>query len=351
MPRPQVIRHLLPLTIAVVLAIAGCTPPAPPAGPTSIVQLGDSIAAGEGTLYGYEYDVHSQRWTGGNIDAKWPGPYPICHTSPDAYGVAVAKAFDAAFTQFACTGATFAAGITAPEMDDGAAMRPAQFGNWATQTDINAEYDAAKPDLVLVTLGADDVQFTAIVEDCIENAYAYYWDLEDERCIPSNPGATIQTDFFDFLPTLQANYGTLVEWIDARAKANGVAPPKIVFSNYANPLPPDGVKCNDTSWLYPEQVSYLSTLVGQMNARIEQTITELATRYDNVGFVDFSGAYDGPTSHRWCTDDPWAYGLSIYSFSDPWSFESQAPFHPTPAGQAHLASLVEPVVDQLFGRS
>ena len=74
------------------------------------MQLGDSIASGEGTLYGYTYDQGSEEWTGGNIDAKWPPPYPDCHVSPDAYGNAVAKAFGASFTQFACTGATFDVG-------------------------------------------------------------------------------------------------------------------------------------------------------------------------------------------------------------------------------------------------
>jgi hypothetical protein len=43
----------------------------------------------------------------------WPGPYPPCHDSPDAYGNIVAGYFDADFHQFACTGATFAAGISA----------------------------------------------------------------------------------------------------------------------------------------------------------------------------------------------------------------------------------------------
>jgi len=48
--------------------------------------------------------------------------------------------------------------------------------------------------------------------------------------------------------------------------------------------------------------------------------------------------------------DPWAYGLSIYSVYDPSSFDSQAPFHPTPKGQEALAKSIAPVIDQLFSR-
>jgi hypothetical protein len=319
------------------------------AGPTSIVQLGDSIASGEGTLYGYTYDPHSMEWTGGNIDAPWPPPYPDCHDSPDAYGQLVATKIGAAFHQFACTGATFADGISAPEVSDGKTLRPAEFGNWGTTppSDVNAEYDQAKPDLVLITLGADDLKFVPIVEACIENGYEYYFDLAKLACTASNPGSTIEKDFFDFLPTVKQNYATLVDWIEQRAKENGVPTPKIIFTNYPDPLPAGDTKCPDTSWLYPKQVAYLSTLLGELNDAIVSTIEGLDN--DNVAVVDVSEAYEVQgVDHRWCTDAPWAYGLSIYKVTKPSSFESQAPFHPTPAGQSSIAAHVIPTVTKLF---
>lgn len=322
--------------------------PTPEPGPTSIVQLGDSIASGEGTLYGYTYDASTKEWSGGNLDAPWPPPYPGCHDSPDAYGEHVAASFGATFHQFACTGATFASGISAPETYQGTTLRPAEFGNWDTKGDLNAEYDAASPDLVLVTFGADDVQFVGIVEACIKNGYEYYFDLADLECTAKNPGPTVEDDFTDFLPTLEKNYRTLVEWITARAEANNVPVPKIVFTNYADPLPPKGTKCPDTSWLYPRQVQYLSKLVGRMKEVIVSTIEDLDN--DDVALADISAAYDpAGVDHRWCTDAPWAYGLSIYKVTDPDSFESQAPFHPTPQGQESIAAHVIPAVAKLFG--
>ena len=255
-----------------------------------MVQLGDSIASGEGTLYGYTWDATSKEWTGGNVDYQWPPPYPDCHVSQDAYGNAVAEYFGATLTQFACSGATFADGIAAPETDGDAEYRPAEFGNWDTQTDLNPEYDSVKPQVVLVTLGADDLQFSAIVEDCIKNAYYYYFGIEDLRCVKGNPGTDIQQDFFDFLPTLKANYATLVKWIKARAVANGVPAPKIVFTNYANPIPADGTVCNDTNYLYKEQLQYLSSLVDEANEAIEDAINGLAD--PDVAVADISGAYE-----------------------------------------------------------
>ena len=214
----------------------------------SIVQLGDSLASGEGTLYGYAHDVASQTWIGGNPDATWPGPYPSCHDSPDSYDTLVGVHLSAAFAQFACTGATLANGVSAPRVENGplgsTTLRPAEFGNWATQTDLNASCDQAAPDLVLISLGADDLQYASVVEACIANRYATAAGLGTLECTPTTPWATVETDVLGYRPTLQEHDVTLVDWIKARgAKAGKV--PKMVFTTYPDPLPPTGTTCND----------------------------------------------------------------------------------------------------------
>jgi lysophospholipase L1-like esterase len=327
------------------LAAAACSSPpaAAPAGPRSIVQLGDSVASGEGTLYGYTYDTNTQRWTGGNIDAVWPGPYPLCHDSPDAYGHVLATQYGARFAQFACTGSTFANGITAPRTSDGITYRPAQFGNLTTNTNINAAYDAARPDLVLVTLGADDVQFSPVVRACVINQLAHGLDPSTNlQCTAANPGPTVQADALDHLPMLLTNLKTLARWINQRGAADHRVP-KVVFTSSFDPFPTGSTSCPDTALLAPTQVSYLSNLLQQLNGDIVRTITGL--HLANVGVADLSSAFDG---HRWCSSDPWDYGLSIISLSNPSSLLSQAPFHPTPRGQQQIASRVTPVVNRLF---
>ena len=327
------------------LAAAACSSPpaAAPAGPRSIVQLGDSVASGEGTLYGYTYDTSTQRWTGGNIDAVWPGPYPLCHDSPDAYGHVLATQYRAHFAQFACTGSTFANGITAPRTNAGITYRPAQFGDLTTNTNINTAYDAARPDLVLVTLGADDVQFSPVVRACVINQLAHALDPSTNlQCTAANPGPTVQADALDHLPMLLTNLKTLARWINQRGAADHRVP-KVVFTSYFDPFPTGSTSCPDTALLAPTQVSYLSSLLQQLNGDIVRTITGL--HLANVAVVDLSSAFDG---HRWCSSDPWDYGLSIISLSNPFSLLSQAPFHPTPRGQQQIASRVTPVVNRLF---
>ncbi len=342
--------------MAAVFAVVGATASVGPAGaqgsstasgPTSIVQLGDSVAAGEGTLYGYTYDPSTRTWTGGNLDATWPGPHPLCHDSPDAYGEHVAQAFGATFTQLACTGATFGNGIARPEVQDGQTYSPAQFGNWAKQTDINEAYDAAQPDLVLITLGADDVRFVDIVESCVESRLGSDLDLDDIECVARNPGDTIRTDYLDVYDSvLPANYKRLVRWIGERAEARGVETPKIVFTTYPDPLPAPDQRCPDVRYLAPRQVRYLSSLVDRLNTVITDTVDSLDD--PNVVVADASDVYTADGDHTWCSSDPWAYGLSIIDVLRPSSIESQAPFHPTPVGQDAIADVVTSTVRQLY---
>ncbi len=55
------------------------------------------------------------------------------------------------------------------------------------------------------------------------------------------------------------------------------------------------------------------------------------------------------TNHRWCSSQPWAYGLSVFSVTDPRTLSSQAPFHPSPDGQRRYAALVTPVARTVLG--
>lgn len=319
--------------------------------PRSVVQLGDSVASGEGTLYGYRYDRASQTWTGGSVLASWPGPYPGCHDSPAAYGNLVARRLGARFATFACSGASYLNGVVAPQTQSGllgpTTLRPAQFGVWPSGPDLNAAYDAARPDLVLVTLGADDVDFSPVVRDCVENELAHRITGESLRCTAGNPGPTIAADLNTNLPALGPHLVALSQAIRARGRAAGRVP-AVVFTLYHDPFPTGAQRCPDVALLDPTQVAYLRSLLGALNATVRASLAS----QPGVALADTSRAMVGPDGkdHRWCSADPWAYGLSIISVSNPASLLSAAPFHPTPAGQARFAALVTPVAQRALGR-
>jgi lysophospholipase L1-like esterase len=347
-------RGTIAAAVALLLALSGTTPAHAAIKPVSIVQLGDSIASGEGTLYGYAYDPTTRRWTGGNLDATWLGPYPACHVSPDAYGNVVARTLHARFTTFACTGASYANGIIGPEVSAGlltsTTLRPAEFGDWVNQRDLNPAYDAARPDLVLITLGADDLEFTHVVQDCVTNAIAHSLSLEALRCTATNPGPTITTDFTANLASLGPHDQALITAIQARGRAAHRVP-KIVFTTYHDPLPMGSITCPDVALLDPTQVAYLRTLVPTLDTTIRTAINRLHAPGVSVADTSHAMVAANGTNHRWCSPQPWAYGLSIFTVTDPRSLTSQAPFHPTPDGQRRYAALVTPVVRAVLGSS
>ena len=314
----------------------------------SIVQIGDSIGAGEGINYGYSYapPTANGKWGGQVANPSWEGPYPNCHDSSSAYGNLVAESLDADFTQLACTGATYLNGITAPETSQGTPYPPAQLVDNGT---YNPAYANADPNVVLVTFGADDVQFVPVVTSCIANPT--YPTSETQRnpkplapvdCVPGNPGTVDQKDFIDYLSSgaLQSHYAAVVNSIEAGAP-DPENPPKIVFTDYANPFPPNGGTCTDTGaghliGLTSAQISFLSSQLNTLNTTIKATVTSLEASHPNVGFAEIAGAFAG---HTWCTADPYDYGFTTLG--------SQAPFHPTTAGQKAIASLVLPALQSL----
>ncbi|RBP52737.1 SGNH/GDSL hydrolase family protein [Arenicella xantha] len=344
------------------------------AAPHSIVVLGDSVAAGEGINYGYRYDNTSllgARWIGGTDAPIWQPPYPLCHDSAQAYGNVIANDLGANLAKFACTGATYQNGLVGQREYNGKIYRPAEFG---TPSQLNPDYKQAAPDTVIITFGADDVNFVDIVTFCatgytladaeeVERIFnsvdvsatikakftekypdqATYvkhkqakldtGSLFSSYCTAKNPGKPIQEYFWKLVNngTLRKHYLDMVSAIQTAGKQAGKVP-NIIFTTYHNPLPTasESIDCHDLLDLDRAEVDYLNTLEATLDRVIKDTLTGIP----GVQVADISQVMDG---HRWCSDDPWTYGLSVLWLNR----DSQAPFHPTPAGQRAIADIVK----------
>jgi lysophospholipase L1-like esterase len=322
----------------------------------NVVQLGDSIAAGEGINYGFTYDPSTQYWTSSSPLPVWEPPYPGCHVSDQAYGDLVAASLtNATFTTFACTGATYAAGVEGTEIANGELVPP-QFGPWPNGESslINQAYDAAEPDVVLVSLGADDIVFSDVTANCISNAYAHLTVGTPLECVKGNPGTTFESDFTANLPGVTSNLTQLANDITARGKASqsGIIP-RVVFDDYYNPFPINGVTCPDTAGLYPSQLKFLSSAVLTLDSTIKATVDAVSQSDTNVSFAELKDVLSAGKGNQWCGSNPQAYGLSIEytALIDGGNAEiNPAPFHPTPAGQQAIANIVTPVVNTLVGK-
>ena len=313
--------------------------PAPAGAVTSVVVLGDSVAAGEGARDGLVYRdrVLLPGWsaTGARADGR-----AACGRTDAAYGARVADALGARLTNLACSGASFERGVV-----------------------LDERFDAARPDLVLVTAGANSVAFErayaycvlaslgvsgseaeqVVVASTIGEALATGLDLaarralgrrpasSDAGCTADRPGAYLESTVLDRADDLGDAARDLAAEIRARGRVLGRVP-EIVFTTYPDPLPDSATGlavCPDGVAIGPEQLAYMHRLVDTLNGALRDALVDAP----GVRVADPDPAFAG---HRWCDPDPWVYGPSIF-LTDP---SSRAPFHPTPAGQRAIAEAV-----------
>jgi lysophospholipase L1-like esterase len=336
--------------VALIALIAASAPAAPagaatspgsPAEIRSVVILGDSVAAGEGTLDGYTYEDRPllSSWSKTKPPRAYDSARRACHRSPRAYGEIVARELGATATTFACTGATFGRGVA-----------------------LDAAYDRAAPDLVLVTAGANSVAFERAFAYCVLASRGFS-DAEAARiaaaptipealssavstavarlggpstaatsgCTASNPGAYLQRTVLDRIDDVTTDAAALAREIRDRGREAGRVP-TVVFTTYFDPLPDEAAslaRCPDGAGLGAAQLEYMHQLLGDLNGALTDALADVpGTRVADPG-----PAFDG---HRWCDAHPWVYGTSILVTDS----SSSAPFHPTPAGQRAIARAV-----------
>lgn len=275
---------------------------------------------------------------------------PVRAEAPDlvistASGIRSVAVLGAEVTNLACSGASFGQGIV-----------------------LDAEFDAARPDLVLVTAGANSVAFerafaycvlasrglsereatriatVSTVDDAVSTALAAAAQRligsagSDRRatCTARKPGTYLEQTVLDRAGAVGNEARRLAASIRARGRALGVVP-EVVFTTYPDPLPratASFLECPDAAGLEPDQLGFLRDMARRVNAALRDALADAP----GVRIADPDAAFAG---HRWCDADPWFYGPSIF-VSDP---ASRVPFHPTPAGQRAIADAVLMVLD------
>ena len=291
---------------------------------SSYVALGDSVAAGEGIAYDYWWN--GSIWahgTGFAWDTSWGRSDPNCHQTLAGYPHVLTGLLSANLLDLACTSAGTTNGILNAQSDkDGSP----QLGQGATP---NAAYDDAAPDVVTLTVGADDVDFQTKVKDCYRPFL--------HACGSPGDKATLNSQ----LDTLRANLYTTLNEIENRGVAAGKIP-VVAVTEYYSPFPnsyPTNSGCVDINpnrrlgvTLTNDEMEYLEQGLGDLN----DTIYDVASGFPNVVVVPAPASF---AQHRWCDADPWVYGPSIDSPSPshPLGSGNPTPFHPTPEGQHAIA--------------
>jgi lysophospholipase L1-like esterase len=238
------------------------------------VALGDSVAAGAGLPLA----------SGEREDT-------VCARSGDSYPYAVAAQLGTKVSQLACSGAKVDEGMYGKQSVSGPNIEP----------QLDRAFANGTPDLITITIGANDLRWSQFVRDCFAWRCGSDWD--DARA------AAYLTDLSIELNWMFSKINTL---------SNG-NPPKVVITGYFNPVAADQT-CSDLDGVTQEEIAWLT----QQHQSMNEVIQYAAGWYDFAQYVpvDFSG-------HELCSSDPWVQGRA-----------DAAPIHPTAAGQRAIADAV-----------
>ncbi|HEU4914313.1 MAG TPA: SGNH/GDSL hydrolase family protein [Candidatus Saccharimonadales bacterium] len=244
-------------------------------GSNRYVALGDSIAAGVGL----------QPLEGSQEDA-------VCGRSSASYPYQVARRIGMSFGHYACGGAKVSDGLYDSQ----------EIGGLQLEPQIDRAFAAGTPEVISVTIGANDMRWTRILQQC------YLSDCG---------GRLDEVQMTAYRTYLRYKLHRTLSLIYAKSHE---VQPKVIFTGYFMPFSTGAPACADTRNFTPTEMTWLNGQVAKLN----QTITDSVSWYDFARYapVDFAG-------HEFCTQNPWIQGVA-----DP------APYHPTAAGQLAISRSV-----------
>jgi lysophospholipase L1-like esterase len=244
-----------------------------------IVVIGDSTAAGAGL-------------------APLPSASSAvraCGRSSDSYAADLSAADDWNVLNLACNGATISHGLLGPQTHDGQALTP----------QLAEAEQAGNADDIIVSVGADDVDWAAMVRYCAVTP----------RCDDRATTAYFQQQLASF----SKNYLDLLSRLAALPSH-----PQVIINQYYDPfgtqpgcLSQDGMTATN-----------LHTLVSRLNT-LNTVLAKGAAQFG------FSSPQPDFTGHELCASQPYVQGL-----------DAAAPFHPTAAGQLAIALADQAILHQ-----
>lgn len=259
------------LTIAAVVAVApSLTAFAAPQQNYRYVALGDSVSAGLGL------PVASNSVTD-----------QLCGRSTQAYPQQIADYYDISVENLSCSGAKVDEGIYGSQ----------ERGDTAVQPQLDAAFAEGTPNLITMTIGANDLRWTQFIRDCYLFRCNSTWD--DFRAKA-------------YLLDLRYELNAALSSIERRSDGS---PPLVALSGYYDPF--SGESCAGTRGINQGEFAWLEDRADDLNNVIENA----ASNYPFATFVpvNFGG-------HEICSSDPWVQDRS-----------DVAPFHPTATGQKMIA--------------
>jgi lysophospholipase L1-like esterase len=249
---------------------------APASAYSDYVALGDSIASGAGL--------------GANLDAT-------CDRSSLAYPSLLARKLGTSVQNYACSGAKVDEGIYGAQERDGTDIVP----------QLDAAFEDGTPDLITMTIGANDIRWTSFLRDCY--TYECGSGLDKARAVIYRADLRLEL----YIALQQIEY------------LSDGKPPTVLINGYYSPL--SSADCDATAEISDAEAAWLAEQKYYLNRSLRTVISY----FDFAEFVpvDFS-------SHKLCATDTWLQGA-----------DGAAPLHPNATGQQKLAEANIRVLNQL----
>lgn len=274
--------RFLTLAIGTVLGLAlvTSTPSSAQADLPYYAALGDSVAAGAGLPAA---DAASTDDT-------------ACDRSAFAYPYYLATMVPAQVANLACSGAKVDEGVYDTQTRNG--------------TTFDAQLDRAftygTPDIVTVTIGANDARWTQSIRDCYFGGCGSTFDKARAKVYR----ADLRVELYWMLEQIYQRSGDTV--------------PRVFLSGYYLPFPSGGC-AYDLAAITPEEQDWLVTQTNELNQAIQSVVPYFS--FANYVPLDFAG-------HDLCAENSWIQGQ-----------HDEAPFHPTIEGQQAIAQAFATALD------
>jgi lysophospholipase L1-like esterase len=210
----------------------------------------------------------------------------VCGRSSESYAADLAAANDWREVNLACDSATVRHGLLGSQLEGGQQI-PAQ---------ITSASRIADPSVVIVSIGADDLKWSAILEVCAASSTC---DSRASAAYFQQKLAAFSADYLQLLIRLGSLPGH----------------PRVIINRYYDPFGAD-IGCITGRGLTAAKIGTLSTWLNALN----QVLANGAAEF---GFLSPQPSFAG---HQLCSQQPYVQGLT-----------ASAPFHPTPLGQLAIA--------------
>lgn len=238
--------------------------------------LGDSIAAGAGL-------------------SPLPGATAedtYCGRSVQAYPQLLAASHDMPVATNAACGNAKASNLYEEQVINGTRLKP----------QIDAAFAQGKPELITLTVGANDLNWADLIG----------------KCYTSSCGSAE-----DSARTAAARLGLRAKLAGAYFKiaymSGFTSIPKVLVTGYFEPF--SGRQCGDTQGVTAEEMNWVNNQAKLLN----ETLSSTTQWFGFTSFVPVSFA-----GHELCSQNPWVQGQT-----------EPAPFHPTASGQQAIAESIK----------